>query len=57
MVYFVDADESCRELKHVVAQRNDNELGILCPFLDVARNDGDLYAQREKREKKSVADF
>lgn len=33
VVSFVDADETIGNLKHVVPQRDDDELGILCLFL------------------------
>lgn len=42
MVDLVHANEARRELKHVVAQGNDNELGVLGALLDVIGNDRDL---------------
>lgn len=30
------------ETYHIVTERNDNELCILCPFLDVRSNDGNV---------------
>lgn len=39
VVDFVDADEPLGELKHVVAQADDDELRVLGAFLDVARDD------------------
>lgn len=33
VVSFVDADETISNLKHVVPQRDDDELGILCLLL------------------------
>lgn len=33
VVCFVDADEAICDLKHVVPQRDDDELSILCLFL------------------------
>lgn len=33
VVSFVDADETISNLKHVVPQRDDDELGVLCLFL------------------------
>jgi hypothetical protein len=42
VVDLVHADEACCELKHIVAQRNDNELGVLGTLLDIIRNNGDL---------------
>ena len=33
VVGLVNADETVRELEHVIAQRDDDELGVLCAFL------------------------
>lgn len=33
VVCFIDADETIRNLKHVVPQGDDDELGVLCLFL------------------------
>lgn len=33
VVGLVDPDQSISQFKHVVTQGNDDELGILCPFL------------------------
>jgi hypothetical protein len=38
----VDADEARGELKHVVAQGDDDELGVFGAFFDVVCYDGDL---------------
>lgn len=45
VVDLVDADEAGRELKHVVAQRDDDELRVLGAFFDVVGHDGDLDRQ------------
>jgi hypothetical protein len=42
MIDFVHAHQPRRELKHVVAQRDDDELGVLGALLDVVGNDRDL---------------
>lgn len=38
VVDFVHADQTRRKLEHVVAQRDDNKLGVLGALLDVARD-------------------
>jgi hypothetical protein len=38
----VDADQAIGHLKHVVAQRNNNELRVLGAFLDVVGDDRDV---------------
>ena len=38
----VDADEPVRELKHVGPERDDDELGRLCPLADVVGDDADV---------------
>ncbi len=42
VVDLVHADEARGELKHVVAQGDDDELGVFGAFFDVVRDDGDL---------------
>ncbi len=42
MVDLVYTNQSGGELKHVVAQRDHDELGVLGALLDIACNDGDL---------------
>ncbi len=42
VVHLVHTHQPGRELKHVVAERDDDELGIFGPFLDVVGHDGDL---------------
>ena len=42
VVGLVDAHEPVRELEHVVTERDDHELRILGPFLDVVTHDGDI---------------
>lgn len=42
MIHLVDADQSGRELEHVVAQGDDYELGVFGALLDIACYDGDL---------------
>lgn len=42
MIDFVHADEPRRELEHVIAQRDDDELRVLGAFFDVGCDDGDL---------------
>lgn len=39
MVDLVHSHKSRRELKHVVSERDDNELGVLGTLLDVVGND------------------
>lgn len=43
MVDLVHSHKSRRELKHVVSERDDNELGVLGTLLDVVGNDRDLH--------------
>ena len=42
VVDLVDADEAGGELEHVVAEGDDDELGVFGAFFDVVRDDGDL---------------
>ena len=42
VVDFINTDQSCSELEHVITQGDDNELCILCPFLDIGSDDRDL---------------
>ena len=42
VIDLVYTDQSRGELEHVVAQRNDDELGVLGAFFDVSSNDGNL---------------
>lgn len=42
VVDLVDADQAGRKLEHVVAQRDDDELGVLGTLLDVVGHDGHL---------------
>lgn len=42
VIDLVYSNKSRRQLEHVVSQRNDNELSILCSFLDITGNDRDL---------------
>ncbi|KAI6756206.1 hypothetical protein HG530_011942 [Fusarium avenaceum] len=46
MIDLVHANQPRRELKHVVAQRDDDELGVLGALLDVVGNDRDLRTIR-----------
>lgn len=43
MIDLVDPDQPLRKLKHVIAQRDDDELGILGTFFDVGGYDRDLH--------------
>jgi hypothetical protein len=43
VIDLVHANESGRELEHVVTQGDNDELGVLGAFLDIARYDGDLW--------------
>lgn len=43
MIDLVHPNQSGRELEHVVAQRDDDKLGILGTLLNIARNNGDLW--------------
>jgi hypothetical protein len=43
VIDLVYSNKSRRQLEHVVSQRNDNELSILCSFLDITGNDRDLF--------------
>ena len=45
MADLVDADEAVGELKHVVAERDDDKLGVLGALLDVVGYDGDLCSK------------
>ncbi len=38
----VNAEEAVAQLEHVVAQRDDDELGVAGPLLDVVGDDGDV---------------
>ena len=42
MVDFVDTDETGSKLEHVVAQGDDDELGVLCALFDVGGYNRDL---------------
>lgn len=42
VVHLVHAHEPRRELKHVVAQRDDDELRVLGALLDIVGHDGHL---------------
>lgn len=42
MINLVYADETRGKLEHVIAQRDDNELGVFGALLYVTRNDGNL---------------
>ena len=39
VIDLVYSDQPRRELKHLVTQRDDNKLRVLCALLDVTRND------------------
>lgn len=39
MIYFIHPNQPRCKLKHVIPQRYDDELGVLCPLLDIARHD------------------
>ena len=43
LVDLVDTDEAVGKLKHVVAERDDDELGVLGALLDIVCHDGDLW--------------
>ena len=45
MVNLVHAYEPRGQLKHVVSERNDDELGVLGALLDVIRHDRDLLQE------------
>lgn len=47
MVDLVHAHQSSCQLKHVVAQRDDDELRVLSPLLDVICYDRDLFGLSE----------
>ena len=47
-VSLVDADQTIRQLEHVVPQRDDNELRILGALLDVVRNDAHVLRRCSK---------
>jgi len=38
----IDTNESMAELEHVVSERDDDELRVLRPVLDVVGDDGDV---------------
>lgn len=42
VVDLVDADEAGGQLEHIVAQGDDDELGVLGAFFNVVCHDGDL---------------
>jgi hypothetical protein len=42
MVHLIHTHEPARKLKHVIAQGDDDELGVLGAFLDVGGYDRDL---------------
>ena len=42
LVRLVDSNQSVRKLKHIVAQADDDELGILGSLLDIVGHDGDV---------------
>ena len=42
MIDFIHADQPSCELKHVVTQRNDNELSVLGPFGNIRGDNGNL---------------
>ncbi len=42
MINLIHAHQPRRQLKHVVPQGNDDELGVLGAFFDVGGYDGDL---------------
>ena len=44
MVNLVDTDQPLRQLKHVIAQRDDDELCVLGALFDVGGYDGYLFA-------------
>lgn len=54
VVDLVHANKTRRKLKHVVAQRDDNELSVLRALLDVARNDRHLCTLVPHSHGKSV---
>jgi hypothetical protein len=39
---FVNTDESVTEFEHVVSERDNYELGVLRPVLDIVRDYGDI---------------
>jgi hypothetical protein len=39
---FVNANQSMAEFEHVVSQRDNYELGVLCPVLDIVRDYRDI---------------
>ena len=44
MINLVNTDQARSQFKHVIPQRNDDELSVLGAFFDVTRHDGDLPA-------------
>ena len=42
MIYLIDSHQARGKLKHVVAERNDDELGVFGALFDVGGYDGDL---------------
>lgn len=42
VVRLVDSNKSVRQLEHVIAERDHDELGILRPLLDVMGDDADV---------------
>lgn len=42
VIDLVHADQSRGKLEHIVAQRDDDELGVLGAFFDVSSDDGNL---------------
>jgi hypothetical protein len=43
MIDFINPHQPLRELEHVIAQRDDDELCVLSAFFDVGCYDGDLF--------------
>lgn len=43
MIHLIDPDQPLRQLKHVVPQRDDDELCVLGALFDVGRHDGYLF--------------
>ncbi len=47
MINLINPNQPTRQLKHVIPQRNDNELRVLGALLDVGGYDGDLFTTRQ----------
>lgn len=38
MIHFIHSNQTRRKLEHVISEGNNNELRVLCTFLDVTGN-------------------